>query len=85
MQPSLYFIFCGSVLSTLFVVSGALLTINPKLFARIHRRITHADYWGRGDEWEKQMVGLEGRLGGFIFFCTGVGGFYLLLRSMKIL
>jgi hypothetical protein len=83
-MPPLGFILCFGTLSVVFLGVGALLAFDPGLYVQVHRRVFRDDY-SRSVEWEQKMSGMEARVCGLVFFCVGLGGFYLLLKTMKFL
>jgi hypothetical protein len=83
--PPIWFVICWGLFSALFVCAGALLAIDPSLFVRIMRRASFGDSYIKTVEWEKSVVGLEGRMGGCVFFCFGLGGFYVLLQMIHVI
>ncbi len=74
-----------SILTAVFICSGFLLATNPARFVRVYRRVAVGDYDAKSAEWERKLVCFEGRLLGGVFFCTGLGGLYLLLRILRII
>jgi len=84
-MPAIWFLICWALFSAFFVFAGALLASNPPLFVRIMRRLAFGDYYMKTVEWEKSVVGLEGRMGGCVFFCFGLGGFYVLLQMIHVI
>jgi hypothetical protein len=83
--PAKLFLICWTLFSLFFALAGAILASNPALFVRLLRRIAIGDYYIKSAEWEKSTSGLEARFGGFVFFCFGLGGFYVLLKMTRVL
>ena len=73
-----------ALISALFVSAGALLAVNPTPFVSVYRRIAIGDYYARSKEWELKVGTLEGRLGGCVLLCGGLGGVYFLLPALRI-
>ena len=84
-KPPLGFVVGWALLSMMFICAGGLWAFNPKLYVRAYRRIAIGDYAARSPEWEQQILGLSGRICGYVFFCAGIGGIYVLLRMLKLL
>jgi hypothetical protein len=84
MQP-LGLIIAWTVISVVLTSAGALLALSPRLFVKVWRWIAKGSYYIESPEWEKAVVGLSGRLGGYVFVCFGLGGFYLLLRMTHVI
>lgn len=74
-----------SILTTVFMCAGFLLATNPARFVRVYRRVAVGDYYAKSAEWESKLVCFEGRLLGGVFFCIGLGGFYLLLKILRVI
>jgi hypothetical protein len=66
----------------LLIGAGALLGFNPGLFVRVLRRIAVGDCYIKSQEFEKKLVSLEGRIGGFFFVCCGLFFLYAWLRAI---
>jgi hypothetical protein len=83
-MPAIWFVICWALLSAFFVCTGGLWASNPPLFVRIMRRLASGDYHVKTLEWEKSVVGLEGRMAGCVLLCFGLGGFYVLLQMTHV-
>ncbi len=84
MQP-IGLIICWTILSTVLTCAGVLLAASPELFVRVWRQIAKGNPYIESAEWEKAVVGFSGRLGGYVFLCSGLGGFYLLLKMLHLI
>lgn len=84
-MPPTGLVICWAIVSITSIGAGALWACSPKLFVRVWRRIAIGDYYIKTAEWEKAVVGFSGRSAGFFILCSGLGGFYLLLRMTHLI
>jgi hypothetical protein len=77
---TIWFTFCGSVLSLSFLTAGALLTISPPLFVKVYRRVSPGDWYAKSEQWAAKFEGLEARICGVLFLATGVLALWMLLK-----
>jgi hypothetical protein len=70
-----------AVAAAAFMSIGFVWASKPMLFLRIYRQIAVGDYHAKSTDWERQVLGVEGRLFGCLVFC---GGLYLLLKILRI-
>jgi hypothetical protein len=82
--PQSFWALAGWAAATIFLIgTGIFLAFNPALFVRIFRRIAIGDYYVKSQEFEKGMISVEGRIGGFLFFSCGLLFLYLWLRAIR--
>lgn len=84
-MPPTGIVICVTIASMVLLGGGALWASSPKLFVRVWRRIAIGDYYVKSAEWEKAVTGPSARPAGFLMFCFGLGGFYLLLRLIHVI
>jgi len=82
MAPA-WFVVCWGIAPLTLISVGALLAFNPPLFVRVCRRICVGDYYMKSSEWEKRVVSLEGRIGGFLFLCFGLVALWIWLKWLE--
>ena len=84
-MPPVILLISLTIMSIMFVSFCALLASNPKLFVRVWRRIAIGDYYIKSPEWEKAMTAPGARWLGYVLVCSGLGGFYLLLKMTHLI
>ncbi len=83
-MPPKGLVICLALITSAFIVGGALWTLDPERFVRVYRRIAIGDYYAKRPKWEQGGASSEGRVAGCVLLCFGLGGLYLLLKLMRV-